>query len=267
MNYAPVAALLKGLKVLEAVNALGPASLRQIQEATDLPKATTLRLLETLCYAGYLSVSPETHRYVVTARVLALSNNYQPNEALWSVARPIMESLRGKTGWPSDLAIYQHGKMVISDTNRQPGTLSVNRSVGSRVPVTKTALGRAYLAFCPDAEREDIISFLKESGDQEEELAHDPDWLAGLVEQVRAQGYATSNQELVKTIRAVAVPVKQDEAVICTFNLIVTAQAVSFKELKQKYVPLLQSAAQEMTSRVSGQSANENAETRKLSSP
>lgn len=252
MAYAPVSAVLKGLKVLEAVNRLGPASLREITEVTGLPKASTVRLLETLVHAGYISVMNDARRYIVTARVLSLSNNFRPDQALLAVAAPVLKTLREKTGWPSDLALYQHGKMVIADTNRQPGTFSINRSVGSRVPMTSTALGRAYLAFCPDAERAAILDLLAPLQEPDEALADSRDKLEKLIKKVRKQGYATSNQELMKTIRAVAVPVRHDDQVVCCFNIIVPAQVMSLTELEQKYVPLLTAAARDIEQRHRG---------------
>lgn len=242
MVYAPVAALLKGLRVLESVNRIGPATLTQIQADTGLPKASTLRLLETLCHDGYVITMREKHQYMVAARALGLANNYRPDEALLSIARPIMEALRSETGWPSDMAIYQGGKMVIVDTSRQPGMLSVNRSVGARVPVMSTAVGRAYLAFCPDEERERILADVARDDDPAEALARDPAAVRDLIRETRERGYALSNQEYVRTIRAAGIPVMREGTVACSFNIIALAQAVPMEELRNHYVPLLMGA-------------------------
>ncbi|MCC5809499.1 MAG: helix-turn-helix domain-containing protein [Ectothiorhodospiraceae bacterium] len=251
MVYAPVAALLKGLRVLESVNRIGPATLKQIQADVDLPKASTLRLLETLCHDGYVVAVPEKHQYMVTARVLGLSNNYRPDEALLAAARPIMEELRSETGWPSDMAIYQGGKMVIMDTSRQPGMLSVNRSVGARVPVMATAVGRAYLAFCPDDERERILADLSRDRDPAEAPARNPAAVQQLIEETRERGYALSNQEYVRTIRAAGIPVMRDGAVVCAFNIIALAQAVPLEQLRDHYVPLLMQARNRIENAIS----------------
>lgn len=252
MVYTPVAALLKGLRVLEVVNEIGPATLSQIHRAARLPKASTLRVLETLCHAGYVLLMPEERRYVVAARVLSLSNNYRPDEVLLSASRPIMQRLRSETGWPSDLALYQGGKMVIVDTSREPGMLSINRSVGARVPVTPTAIGRAYLAFCPDEERERVLAEIARDDDPAEALARDPAAMRRLVEETRERGYALSNQEFVKTIRAAAVPVMREGAVGCVCNIIALAQAVSLGQLESLYVPQLMSVRREIERAISG---------------
>lgn len=254
MSYAPVAALLKGLQVMETVNRLEPARLTDIQEATGLPKASVLRLLETLRHGGYLAVAQDSREYLVTARALALSNGYQPDEVLLAAGRPVMQKLRAETGWPSDLALYQGGKMVIADTSRQPGMLSVNRTIGSRVSVMRTSIGRAFLAFCSDAQRAQILDELVANGDTDECAAGDDAWVAMMVTRTRERGYAISNQEYMPTIRAAAVAVMRGSEVACTFNVIVLAQAVSLGELEDRYVPQLLTAKQKMEATLGGES-------------
>jgi IclR family mhp operon transcriptional activator len=46
------------------------------------------------------------------------------------------------------------------NTSRQAGHLSVNLKRGSRVPLFKTALGRAYLGASPDQESEALMTRL-----------------------------------------------------------------------------------------------------------
>ncbi|GAB3678949.1 IclR family transcriptional regulator domain-containing protein [Salinisphaera aquimarina] len=254
MSYAPVTALMRGLKVLEAVNRLGPARLTDIQAATGLPKASTLRVLDTLRHGGYVTVTPDSREYLVAARTLSLSNNYRADEALLAVAAPILQELREATGWPSDLAFYQAGKMVIADTNRRPGSFSVNRKVGTRVSVMLTAIGRVYLSFCSDAERADIIDTLVASDDRDEVGAADHKAVATMVEQIRTRGYAINERESVHTIRAVAVPVLHDGQVLCSFNVIGLAQAVPMADFEKTYIPMIQAARQRIEAALSSRS-------------
>lgn len=237
---------------MEAVNRHAPARLADIQQDTGLPKATVLRSLETLCHGGYLTVDPDSRRYLVTARALALSNNYQPDEALLAAGRPVMQWLRAETGWPSDLALYEGGRMVIADTNRTPGTLSVNRTIGATVPVTRTAIGRAYLAFCSDAQRARILAELSAAGGAEAKFANDNEAVASLVQATRERGYALSNQENEPTIRAAAVPVMRAGEIACTFNVIALARAISLAQLEEIYVPLLVTAKQRIEQKLGG---------------
>ncbi len=252
MNFNPVAALLRGLDVLEAVNMLGAAGLGAIQKATGIPKATTFRMLETLCSAGYVNFNPEQKTYSVTVRVLALSNNFSPDRFLLGTASPIMKELRLRLGWPSDLAIFQHDNMVIMDTNREPGAFSINRTRGSRVPIMPTAIGRAYLAFCSEEERRAIIEQLQRSDDRFEALARDTEAVARIIDETRRRGYAVSDQEYLPGNRAAAVPILNGGEVVCSINMIAAARVVSMEEVVEKHVPLLMEAKKKLEERLGG---------------
>lgn len=207
-----------------------------------MPKASVLRILDTLRHGGYVTVTRDSREYMVAARTLSLSNNYQADEALLATAAPILQELREATGWPSDLAFYQAGKMVIADTNRQPGSFSVNRKIGTRVSVMLTAIGRVYLSFCEPAERVEILQTLAAGEDPAERMAVDSAAIEALVAQTRARGYAVNERESVPSIRAVAVPVVHQGRVLCAFNVIGLAQAVPMEEFETTYIPMIQSA-------------------------
>jgi len=248
----PVNALMRGLLVLETVNAYGPAGLSEITHHTGLPKATVLRLLESLRQAGYLTFDTDARTYQVGLRALALSNNVSYEDTLLNVARPIMERLREKLGWPSDLAVFQHDKMVILDTNRQPGVLSSNRSIGSRVPMLASATGRAYLAARPVEDRRRILELLRDSTDPFEQLARDPVAVERLLEETAKRGYALSDQEFLKTNRGAAVAVMRGADVVCVINLIAIAKLASLADLEKRYVPLLFEAKAELEAQLKG---------------
>ncbi len=242
----PVNALLRGLQLLEVVNTNGPAGLAQIQRLTDLPKATVLRQLETLRHAGYIAFDDVTQTYHVDLRALALTNNFSYEKQFLRMAAPIMASLREKLGWPSDLAVFQHDKMVIVDTNRRPGMLSTNRSIGSRIPIMASATGRAYLANLQSDEREDLLEMLRASNDPYEALAKNKEATRAIVEKAREQGYAISDQEFLPTNRGAAVAVEWNGKVVCVINLIAIASLVTLEDVHKRYVPLLLEAKSEM---------------------
>ncbi|MBI5131746.1 MAG: helix-turn-helix domain-containing protein [Rhodopseudomonas palustris] len=248
----PVNALLRGLLVLEAVNAYGPVGLSDVRDITGLPKATALRLLESLRQVGYLSFDETARTYTVGLRALALSNNISHQNDLVETARPIMDRLRLKLGWPSDLAIFQLDKMVIVDTNRKPGMLSSNRSIGSRVPMMASATGRVYLANMPPAERAELLGRLRSSSDPFEKLARNAKAVDRLVKTTLERGYAISDQEFLKTNRGAAVAVEHGDEVVCVINLIAIASLATLEDIERRYIPMLFEAKAELEEQIRG---------------
>ncbi len=77
--------------------------------------------------------------------------------------------------WPSDLAVYHRGMMHILETTRKKTPYAVNMTgIGYRVPMLQTGLGRAWLAFCTDTEREKIIAELHRSENPFDRAARNP---------------------------------------------------------------------------------------------
>lgn len=161
-------------------------------------------------------------------------------------AAPVMRRLRDRLGWPSDLAVFQYDKMVIVDTNRQPGMLSANRTVGSRVSMLASATGRVYLANIEEDERQLILERLQSSADPYESLLREPGEVARILDETRARGYAISDREFLPSNRGAAVAVLSHGEVACVINLIAVATIVSIEEVHQRYVPMLLEAKSEL---------------------
>ena len=236
-----VNALHRGLVILRAVND-GHAQLREISAATKLPKSTIARMLETLVVDGYVAQDAQKG-YHVTARVLTLSRGYNANEVLLKAARPVLESLRQQQVWPSDLAVFDQDAMVVLDTGRDPGTLSLNRTVGSRLPVLVTSLGRAFLGFAAPELVERTLSRLTRSNEPFDAPAKNATAVRRLLAQVRRQGYATGDREYQRTTRTLAVPILLNSVPVASLNFMVVPGAMSMEQLVKSLLPALGAVA------------------------
>jgi len=72
VGAAPVPGLARGLELLRHLATGAPRTLQELAAATGYPKASTLRMLETLRQAGVVRREEETRRYRATARLLPL---------------------------------------------------------------------------------------------------------------------------------------------------------------------------------------------------
>jgi IclR family mhp operon transcriptional activator len=242
-------ALQRGLRILRAIND-GRAQVREISAATKLPKSTVARMLETLVADGYVS-QDDQKGYHVTARALMLSRGYNASEVLLKAARPVLESLRQHQTWPSDLAVFDTDAMVVLDTGRDPGTLSLNRTVGSRLPVLVTALGRAFLGFAAPELVEHTLSRLALSNEAFDAPAKNAAAIRRLLAQVRRQGYATGDREYQRTTRTLAVPIMVNAAPVASLNIMVVPTAMSMEQLVKSLLPALNAAARTISASMS----------------
>lgn len=245
--YQPINALLRGLEVLRVVNRLHMASVGDVYRETGYPKSSIVRILETLIEAGYVAISPDGRGYMATARTLQLATSSGIHAELLEMAVPLLEEFQRGVVWPSDFACLDFDAMVILETSRQPGTLSVNRVVGDRLPVLLTALGRAYLAFCQPAVRESVIARLRSSAAPEDSLARDPAALEAELTKVRKLGYAINDGHTLPLIRAIAMPILRDGYAVASFNVISIAKAMTIDEVVAHFAPPMRRTAEAIT--------------------
>lgn len=251
-SFKPVIALARGLEILRVVNEEGQSTIRSLHKATGLDKATIVRMLETLEHEGYVMRDPEQALYAPTGRTLVLSQGYDRHLWVGSIAEPILGEFRSRIGWPSDVAICDRDAMVVVQTTRgRQGPLSFNRRPGFRASVLMTSLGRAYLAFCSDEERETIIRRLAEQPGAFNDLARQPRKLQGLLGQVRQQGYAImdeaySEREYDGLVWAFAVPVRRGRQIFASMNMMLLKSAVPPAEGLERFLKPLQETAEQL---------------------
>ena len=257
-SFKPVIALTRGLEILRVVNQERQATIRGIHAITKLDKATIVRMLETLEHEGYVMRDPDQAVYSPTGRTLVLSQGFDRHLWIGRTAESIMNAFRLKIGWPSDVAIFDRDAMIVVQTTRDAGPLSMNRRTGFRAPVLATSLGRAYVAFCPEEEREQIIAHLASLPNDWNDLARQPRKLKTLLDTVRQQGYASMDPEYSKReygsgVWAVGVPVMNDGKIYAAMNIMMLQSAVSPEMAAEKLIGPLQEAASELARALSTQ--------------
>lgn len=261
-SFKPVIALARGLEILRVVNEEGQATVRGIHRETGLDKATIVRMLETLEHEGYVMRDPDQAVYTPTGRTLLLSQGYDQHLWVGAVAAPILGEFRASMGWPSDVAVNDGDAMVVVQTTRgQQGPLSFNRKAGFRASVLMTSLGRAYLAFCGEEERQAIIAQLAQTPGAFNDLARQPRKLQALLDQVRKNGFAMmddayGDREYGGLVWAFGVPVKTEEKVYASMNIMMLKNAVSLEEAREKLLAPLQEVAHRLAEALSHKSSS-----------
>lgn len=247
-SYKPVNAVLRGLEVLRVVNRTMPASVKEIHYETGFDKATIVRMLETLMAAGYVTREATSGGYSVTSRVLQLSSGFSEHDRASELCGPILSRFRRAVGWPSDFSVRDAELMIVVQTTRTDGPMFFNRRPGFRAPILTTSLGKVYLAHCSEAERQEILELLTPPPGERSPI---PRNLPAMLEEIRAQGYATmedsySQSQYNGSITALAVPVFDDSRIRGAINIMLLREAVTPEEAVQRYLPGLRETAAEI---------------------
>lgn len=253
-----IRALARGLEVFKLLQAQPTYSLQELHQATGLAKPTLLRVLKTLEEAGLAHRAFGDGRYRVGARARLLGRAVGPHHVVAEQAGPVLDALCRRVLWPSDIAVYKDGAMEILETSRQQTPFLVNRArMGYRVHMLLSAMGRIYLACCPEDERNAILDRLRRSNDPYDRKARDRAAVLVSLAKDRERGYAVRAPGYGRwgpeggVAAAIAVPVRRGEQVLGSVNLGWVAGAVSMEEMVAKHLGDLQEAAEEIARRVS----------------
>jgi IclR family transcriptional regulator, pca regulon regulatory protein len=242
-----IEALARGLEVIAAFEPARPSmTLSEAAAATGLARPTVRRILLTLQELGY--VRPAAGQgFVLTPRVLELGVAYVSSMNLWEVARPHMEALSARTNESCSVAQLDGSDIVYVARVAVPKIVSLAVQIGTRFPALQTSLGKVLLAALEPQEAETVLAEPSRSG-----LV--PRWQPDRTEreaelrQVRARGWALTDEQLARGIRSVAVPLRNGSGqVIASLNVNTHAAETPVEVLLDQHLPLLLHAAGEIS--------------------
>lgn len=243
-----IAALRRGLVVLRTVRRQSEVSLGELHELTRIPKASLLRILKTLDEAGWVQRRVGDGVYMQRVPTEEADPATRHRTRVVEAAAPSLRSLQRKLPWPSDIAIRDGTRMLILESNRPLSAIGINREVvGFHPDMALSAMGRAYLAYCPDSERRELLEALQRAGPRPD---HRPERLRAVLEKTRACGYAVRDvrhrgpdAEGSSQFSAIAVPIMAGNRVAACLSCVWLTGVASESAIVATYLGLLQRTA------------------------
>ncbi len=254
--YKEVRGLSRGLAVLRALNVMpgGIGGVVELARVTGLHRTTVKRLLETLRAEGLVHHKDAGASYALGFEVRRLSEGYVGADWIDRVAAPAMRTHLRALSWPSDLATPDAGFMIVRESTHNVSLLSQHRaSIGIKMPMLISSLGRAWLCWCAEEERVATLALLAQRTDSIGEMARDGAYVKKILRDTRRRGYAMNRGEWASeaNITAIAFPIRVGEHAIGAVNLILQTGVVSDREISTRYAPLLRQLADAISKAVS----------------
>lgn len=192
-----------GVRVLRALAAMdGPVALGALAKACDLSAPQTHRYLVSLIEAGMARQNPADGRYDLGPAALELGLGALARVDAFREADAALSRFRDDTGRTVQLAAFgPAGPVIVRWFMGSPPVVTA-LTVGSRVPLLRSATGHVFLAFRAAAETSRLVA--DEQAVTGQGAAID---VAALVSAVRQQGYSSVSETLIPGLRASAVPI------------------------------------------------------------
>jgi len=209
-------------------------NLSDLASRAGLPLATAHRLVGDLIEWGALSRT--STGYVVGSRLWDVGLLAPMNTGLRSVASPYLHDLYGATLATVHLAIRDGRHVLYVERLSGHASVPVVSTVGSRLPLHATGVGKVLLAFAPEEIRAAVLADLPRVTRY---TVTERGRLRSQLEKVVRDDFATTQEEMSLGACSAAVPIRVQGDVIAALGVVVP----SLKRDQARLVSALQVAA------------------------
>jgi DNA-binding IclR family transcriptional regulator len=210
-------------------------SLTELAEQAGLPLPTAHRLVGELVAWGALARTSSGH-YVIGRRLWDVGLLAPLQAGLVEVASPYLNDLYGATLATVHLAVRDGNEVLYLDRLRGHTSVPIVSTVGSRLPMHATGVGKVLLAFAPAEVQQTVLADLPRITAY---TITRPGILQRQLATVHRDDYATTSEEMSLGACSVAVPVRRGGAVVASLGIVVP----SLKRDRARLVAALQVAA------------------------
>jgi IclR family KDG regulon transcriptional repressor len=211
-------------------------------------KSTVYRLASTLVSEGLLEQNPETEKYRLGMSLFGLGALVRQRMNVATDARPFLFHLREATGETVHLAILEGPDIVFVLNLESNHAIRMRADLGARKPAFCTAEGRAMLAFQPQDVVNDVLG--RRLVARTPKTIIDVKQIKAALDDVRARGYATEDEQSELGMRSVAAPIRNSNGrVVAAIGLAGPMQRISDEALAT-FAPLVADAARTISARL-----------------
>lgn len=204
---AGVATVGKAIEVLDLIYDFGrPVRFKELQAASRFPKPTLYRFVQTLTEHGMLSFDPDRNVYFLGIRLVRLAHAAWRHSMIAPVAQPHLSALANLIGEAVYLSRLDGGHCVCLDRGSPDDLAGVFQDVNRVYPSYCTAVGKAMLACLPEDELDRALTQQSFHRMTDATITKEAA-LRRELDQTRERGYAIEDEEHIRGILAVAVPI------------------------------------------------------------
>ena len=206
------------LRVLKILEVLGESERSmtptEINRELGLPKQTIHRLCTTLEDEGYLVRETNGKRFQPSSRVKHIAAGILYNSRSQMATRQVLIGVASAVKETVNLVKPEDKGMMYLDRVETDWPFRIQLPVGSQVPFHCTASGKTYLASLSRSLREQVVSGLTLEAHTPNTFVDKEKFLRELAN-IAKQGFAIDNEEFMKGMVALAVPIFDERSRYC----------------------------------------------------
>lgn len=219
-----------------------------IAQAVDLPKSTTSRILSTL--EKWEAVArTDDHRFQIGPELVRLTGQQPFTQNLTTLARPVLQEIADMTGEAVALCILDDRQVYHLDHVQSQQAIRVRDWTGERTPLHVTSAGKIFLAYSSANLVETYLGrpLLRYT----EKSITTPEMLWAQLSQIRAQGYAVSDEEFDEGVIGFAAPIQDPSSkIVAAINVYGPKFRLQENDKRQQVVEIMLAGAAKLAKKI-----------------
>ena len=200
------AAFSKGIAVLQLISEYAePPTINELMASSDLTRPTLYRLLKALESEGLVECTSKK-TFKLGARLIQFASRAFEQNNISMLAEPELKLLSNLTKETCHLAIRCGRELVYISKQESPQSINLQRSVGNRVPLHASAIGKSVLASLPIEEREVLMEHMELTPFTQFTVTSKSELLNQLGEHI-TNGFASAHQETDLNVHCFGAPI------------------------------------------------------------
>ena len=204
----PVSTTEKTLRLIEALRETNGAGVTELAERLDVGKSAVHNHLSTLRDHGYVVKEGDTYR--TGLKFLEVGGERRNRMRLYQAAEPKVNELAQRSGELCNLMIEEGGVGVYLYRAKGDNAVDLDTHAGRRTYLHSTALGKAILAYLPRDRVDEILDRHGLPAETDNSIT-DRETLLRELDGTRERGYALDDEERLKGLRCMAVPIRTSD--------------------------------------------------------
>jgi DNA-binding IclR family transcriptional regulator len=237
----------RSFAVLEHVaSARMPVDVLDIIASLKLPKATAYRLVDWFVTQGYLSREPGRRRLIVGPKLTNLAFGALSSSMRHDTPHVVLQRLVHTLNETCNIGTLLNGEVIYLDrVEAEHWPLRLHYTIGSRVPLHCSAIGKLFLALAASPRRRRLLQSLELRPFTESTIT-DGARLEAELRQIRKEQVSFDREEYLVGVVCMAVPVIGKNGEMLAALAIQAPEARMNVQTARRHLPALRHAADEL---------------------
>jgi IclR family transcriptional regulator, acetate operon repressor len=237
----------RSFAVLEHVaGSRAPVDVLDIIASLKLPKATAYRLVDWFVTQGYLSREPARRRLIIGPKLTNLAFDALSSSMRYDTPHVVLQRLVHTLNETCNIGTLLNGEVVYLDrVEAEHWPLRLHYTVGSRVPLHCSAIGKLFLALAAAPRRRRLLQSLELRRFTDSTIT-DSARLETELRQIRKEQASFDREEYLVGVVCMAVPVIGKNGEMLAALAIQAPQARMNVQTARRHLPALLHAAAEL---------------------